>query len=189
MVISRQIYFAVLAGLAAERLFELWLSERNARDAFARGGIEVGRGQYRIMVAFHTLFIIACAVEAILRNPSFPLALSTIVLIGEVAAQALRYWSVAALGKNWNTRIIVIPNTSPVTSGPYRYIRHPNYAAVAIEMACVPLIRGLIITAAAFSVANAIFLAARIWLEEQALGESYRCAFARRPRFIPGLVR
>jgi methyltransferase len=139
------------------------------------------------MIVFHTLFIFACSVEAILRNPSFPLALSAIALIGEVVAQALRYWSVAALGGNWNTRIIVIPNTSPVTSGPYRYIRHPNYVAVAIELACMPLICGLIITAAAFSVTNAILLAARIRLEEQALGESYQYAFAGRPRFIPGL--
>ncbi len=189
MVISRGIYFALLAGLVMERLFELWLSKRNARRALARGGIELGRGQYQIMVVFHTLFIIACAVEATFRNPSFPESLSVRALIGEAAAQALRYWSVATLGQSWNTRVIVIPNAPPVTRGPYRYIRHPNYAAVALEIACVPLIRGLMITAAVFSAANAILLAFRIRLEEHALGESYGRAFAARPRFIPGIVR
>jgi methyltransferase len=108
-----------------------------------------------------------------------------IALAGEAAAQALRSWSVATLGQNWNTRVIVIPGIEPVTSGPYRYIRHPNYVAVALEIACVPLIRGLVIIALAFSVGNAILLAFRIRLEEQALGISYQLAFASRPRFVP----
>ncbi len=189
MVISRGIYFALLAGLLIERVFELWLAKRNALRLLARGGIELGRGQYRIMVAFHSLFIIACGVEATFRNPPFAGSLSLMALIGEAAAQALRYWSVATLAESWNTRVIVIPNAQSVTTGPYRYIRHPNYAAVALEIACVPLIRGLVITAAAFSVTNAILLAFRIRLEEHALGESYRRAFGDRPRFIPGIVR
>jgi methyltransferase len=189
MVISRAIYCALLATLMIERVFELWLSQRNARRTIARGGIELGHGQYRIMVVFHTLFIIACAVEATFRNSPFPRSLSVMALLGEAAAQALRYWSVATLGENWNTRVIVIPNAPPVTSGPYRYIRHPNYAAVALEIACVPLIRGLVITAAVFSAVNAILLAFRIRLEEHALGESYRRSLGERPRFIPGIVR
>jgi methyltransferase len=189
MVISRQFYFVLLAALMAERAFELWLSTRNARRAFARGGIECGCGQYRIMVVFHTFFIIACGIESALRNPSSPAALSSLALPGEAAAQALRYWSIATLGERWNTRVIIIPNTTPITSGPYRYIRHPNYVAVALEMVCVPLIRGLVITAAVFSAANLLVLAGRIRLEEQALGDSYQYAFAQQPRFIPDLLR
>ncbi len=188
VVISRLIYFALLAGLVAERISELWLSKRNARRALARGGIEVGHGQYRIMVVFHALFVVACAVEASLRTSYFPHSLSIVALIGEAGAQALRYWSVAALGENWNTRVIVIPHTTPVTSGPYRYVRHPNYTAVAIEIVCVPLIRGAVITAVAFSVLNALLLGARIRLEEHALGEAYRRAFGELPRFIASLV-
>jgi methyltransferase len=185
VVISRGSYLAILAALVAERAFELWLSNRNAQLAFARGGIELGRGQYRIIVAFHTLFMAACAAGAIRYAPAFSLALSMPALAGEAAAQALRSWSVATLGQNWNTRVIVIPGIEPVTSGPYRYIRHPNYVAVALEIACVPLIRGLVIIALAFSVGNAILLAFRIRLEEQALGISYQLAFASRPRFVP----
>ncbi len=84
--------------------------------------------------------------------------------------------------------MIVIPDMEPVTSGPYRYIRHPNYVAVVIEIACVPLVRGLVVIALAFSVGNAILLALRIPLEERALGESYRRAFTSRRRFIPRLI-
>ncbi len=188
MVISRGVYLAILAVLVAERIFELWLSNRNARLAFARGGVELGRGQYRIIVAFHTLFIAACAAGAMRNAPAFPPALSLAALAGEIAAQALRSWSVATLGQNWNTRVIVIPNMEPVTSGPYRYIRHPNYVAVVIEVACVPLVRGLVVIALAFSVGNAILLAMRIPLEERALGEPYRRAFTSRRRFIPRLI-
>jgi methyltransferase len=188
MVISRGIYFAILAALVVERIVELWLSNRNARLAFARGGIELGRGQYRIIVAFHALFIAACAAGAMRYATAAPPALSTLALAGEAVAQALRYWSVATLGQNWNTRVIVIPNIEPVTSGPYRYIRHPNYVAVALEISCVPLIRGLVTIAVFFSAGNAILLAFRIRLEERALGKSYQIAFASRPRFVPSIV-
>ncbi|MBV8357277.1 MAG: hypothetical protein JO189_04990 [Deltaproteobacteria bacterium] len=189
MVISRLAYLVLLAGLSTERLFELWLSKRNAQRALARGAIEVGRSQYRVMVAFHALFIVACGIEATFCNRAFPEFLSLLALIVEGVAQALRYWSIVTLGERWNTRVIVVPDTPPVTSGPYQYIRHPNYLAVVLEVACEPLIRGLIITAAAFSALNAILLGCRIRLEEHALGDYYQRAFAGRSRFIPGLLR
>jgi methyltransferase len=184
LVISHGIYLAILAALVAERIFELWLSNRNAQVAFARGGVEFGRGQYRIMIAFHTAFIAACTIESMLHT-TFPTALVMAAMAGEIAAQALRYWAVATLGEKWNTRVIVVPGSEPVTSGPYRYIRHPNYAAVVIETVCVPLIYGLMITIAVFSIGNAILLVLRIPTEEQALGKSYQRAFASLPRFIP----
>lgn len=120
-----------------------------------------------------------------LRAPALPRVLANVALAGEVAAQALRYWSVATLGENWNTRIIVVQGRELVTSGPYRYIRHPNYVAVALEIVCVPLIGGLVITAVIFSVGNALLLARRICLEERALGEPHRRVFASHRRFIP----
>jgi methyltransferase len=186
VVISLKVYLWILAGLAAERTFELWLSQRNARRALAEGGFEAGREHYPVMIVFHAAFLIACAVESLISARAVPSALASIALAGEIAAQALRYWSIATLGKSWNTRIIIVPGRLPVTSGPYRYIRHPNYAAVVLEMACVPLMRGLIVIAAVFSAGNLLLLAQRIPLEEQALGEQYRRAFATHRRFIPG---
>jgi methyltransferase len=185
MLISRRNYFGLLALVVMERVGEVALSRRNARRALSRGGVEVGRGQYRVIVAFHALFLIACAVETSFRNPQVPAFITRIALLGEAGAEALRYWSIATLGERWNTRIIAVANQMPITAGPYRYVRHPNYAAVVLEIACLPLVRGLLITAIVFSAGNALLLALRIPLEERALGDTYQTVFVRCPLFVP----
>jgi methyltransferase len=187
MVISRRVYLGLLSLLVCERVCELWLSHRNARRALERGGVELGRGQYRVIVVFHALFIISCAIEGRFREPGVPGLISRLALIGEAGAQALRYWAIISLGERWNTRVIIVPNEPLVTTGPYQYIRHPNYTAVVLEIACVPLIRGLLITAILFSAINALLLALRISLEERALGSCYQATFARHPRFFPAI--
>ncbi len=187
MVISLRTYLIILAILIVERIFELDLARRNARRAFDRGAIEVGQAHYRVMVAFHTLFIVSCATEAIFFPHSMPSLVAWIALFAEVVAQALRYWAVATLGERWNTRIVVTPEKTPVTTGPYRFMRHPNYLAVVIEIAAVALIGGAILTAIIFSIGNALILAVRIPTEERAMGEGYADALGSRRRFIPGL--
>ena len=97
----------------------------------------------------------------------------------------LRYWAIWTLGQRWNTRIIVIPGAAPVTGGPYRYLRHPNYLAVMIEIAAIPLIRANWYTAIGFSIANAFLMAVRIPAEERAMGAGYRAIFAARHRLLP----
>ncbi len=188
MVTPLQAYLGLLALFAAERGAELALSLRNARLAMARGAVEVGRGHYPAMVAVHALFLAACAAEALVRpQPPPPVALAAAG--GALAAQALRWWAVAALGDRWNTRILVGPGAPPATGGPYRYLRHPNYLAVAVEMACLPLAWGSWRTALLFSAANAVLLAVRIPAEEAALGEAWRRVFEGRPRLVPGRAR
>ncbi len=105
-----------------------------------------------------------------------------------VAAQALRWWAVATLGERWNTRPMVIPGAAVATGGPYRYVRHPNYVAVTIEMAALPLVHTAWITALVWSVANALLLARRIPREEAALERAggYRDRLGDRNRFVPG---
>ena len=185
MVIGERTYLVLLAALAGERLFELWLSNRNARRAFARGAIEVGSGHFVAMAAMHTAFLCSCAIESLLRGGSAPILLSTVALLATAIAQFVRYAAVVTLGERWNTRVIVTPGAEPVSSGLYRWIRHPNYVAVAIEIVAVPLIRGCWITAVVFSAANALMLAMRIPFEERAMGQRYEHVFATRPRFIP----
>lgn len=172
----------VLAVLVAERLLELWLARRNAARALARGGVEVGQRHYRVMVPFHALFLVACALEA---GPFRPVLFFTF-LPGAVLAQALRYWSIWTLGWRWNTRVIVVPGEPPVTGGPYRYMRHPNYLAVYLEMACVPMMLGAWLTAVVFSAGNAALLRVRIRDEERALGSAWEAAFAHKRRLLPG---
>ncbi|MBK7860100.1 MAG: hypothetical protein IPJ65_16095 [Archangiaceae bacterium] len=171
-----------LAALACERLVELVLSKRNAARAFARGGVEVGQAHYRVMTAFHTLFLIACAVEARPFDPR----LFWVFFPGALLAQALRWWAIGTLGDRWNTRVIVVPGLEPVTRGPYRFLKHPNYLAVVIELLCVPLMMGAFVTAAVFTLGNAALLFVRIRAEERALGETWANAFAGKARFVPG---
>lgn len=185
MPTSAVLYLIFLGLLGTERLFELALSRRNARRAFERGGREVGQAHYRVMAALHTLFLVSCAAEVVLLGRPFHPAVGLPALVLAVCAQALRYWAIHTLGDRWNVRIIFVPGAAPVTSGPYRYVRHPNYVAVILELAMVPLIHGAYLTAALFSAANAALLYVRIRAEEAALGQAYQDAFAGRPRFVP----
>jgi methyltransferase len=188
-MISETAYLAILTVIVAERFFELWLSRRNAERAFSRGGIESGQAHYKVLVILHVLFIASCALESLLHAPALPPSLEGLALVGAVGAQFLRYWAVLTLGDRWNTRIIVIPGQPPITAGAFRYVRHPNYLAVIVEIACLPMIRGLWITAIAFSLANAIILSVRISAEELAMGQTYAELFASHARFIPGSGR
>lgn len=180
-------YLILLGIVGVERLFELFVARRNARRAFARGAFEVGRAHYRAMVVFHALFLFGCAGEAIVLKRPFPGIAAYAALAAEMGAQILRYSAVRALGERWNTRIIVLPGAQPVVQGPYRFVRHPNYVAVAIEMAALPMVRGCWLTALAFSLGNLALMAVRIPAEERALGAPYQQAFKARRRFLPRL--
>lgn len=190
MVNWRAIYLLFLTLLALERLGELVLSRRNARRAFARGAVEVGPREYRVMAIFHMAFLAVCFAQIWISPPIHASALAVIALIGALLAQALRYWAISALGEHWNTRVIVLPGAPAVVGGPYRWIRHPNYVAVCLEMACVPLALGgsviAVVIAVSFTLGNAFILRRRIRTEEAALGPAYARAFAATPRFIPG---
>jgi methyltransferase len=130
---------------------------------------------------------VSCAAEATFFPHSLPRVVPWIALLAEIVAQVLRYWAVATLGDRWNTRIIVSPDRAPATNGPYRFMRHPNYLAVVIEIAAVPMIGGAIFTAVAFSIGNALILAVRIPAEERAMSGRYADALGSRRRFFPGL--
>lgn len=175
-----------LALLALERGAELLLSGRNARRALAAGGVEAGRGHHGAMVLFHAAFLAACALEPLLAPRPWPLAASAAALAAALLAQGLRWWAVATLGPRWSTRIVVLPGLAPVTGGPYRFLRHPNYLAVTLELLAVPLIGGALLTAAAAAAGNAILLSIRIRAEERALGEPWARAFVGLRRLVPG---
>jgi methyltransferase len=166
-----------LVLLVAERLVELRVSSRNAARQLAAGGVESGRGHYPAMVLFHALFLAACAAEPLLAPRPWSLAASLAALAAALLAQGLRWWAVVALGGRWTTRIVVVPGAPPVTGGPYRWLTHPNYLAVAVELLAVPLVGGAVLTAVAATLGNAALLAVRIPAEERALGESWARAF------------
>lgn len=164
------LYVTLVALTAVERLAELVVSARNARWSFARGGVESGRGHFPAMVLLHTGLLVACVAEVLLADRPFLPWLGWPALALVLASQALRWWCIATLGPRWNTRVVVVPGLPLVGGGPYRWLRHPNYVAVVVEGIALPLVHTAWVTAAAFTLLNAILLLGfRIPAEERAL--------------------
>jgi methyltransferase len=158
----------VLAGVL-ERIAELVVSERHIRWAKARGGVESGRGHYPAMVALQVGLGAGCVAEVFLLHRPFVPLLGWSMLAVVLAAQALRWWCIATLGQRWNTRVVVIPGLPLVKAGPYRWLRHPNYVAVAAEGIAFPLVHSAWLTALCFTLLNSIVLTVRIRTEDRAL--------------------
>jgi len=157
----------VLVGL--ERLAEVVVSTRNARWSVSRGGIEVGRSHYPPMVLLHTGLLVGALVEVWTRRPDVVPVLAWTMLALVVLSQGLRWWCIGVLGRQWNTRVIVVPGLSLVRRGPYRWLSHPNYVAVVMEGFALPLVHSAAITAVVFTLFNAVLLSVRIRVENTAL--------------------
>ncbi|MFD5583544.1 isoprenylcysteine carboxyl methyltransferase family protein [Streptomyces sp. NPDC127063] len=163
--------FLVLA-VTAERIAELVVARRNATWTLSRAGVEYGRGHYPVMVVLHTSLLACCLAESALAHRPFLPTLGWPMLALVIMAQALRWWCISTLGPYWNTRVIVVPGARLVGAGPYRFLRHPNYVAVVVEIAALPLVHCAWLTAAVFTAANALLLAVRIRCENTALASA-----------------
>jgi methyltransferase len=156
--------------VAAQRLGELWLCRRNRGRLLARGGREVRPDTYKGMVALHVLFLLSLAWESYpWRVPADARTWACLGALGAVTA--LRYWAIASLGEYWNTRVVVVPGTRLVRTGPYRFLRHPNYLVIVLEFLLFPLLMRVPVTLVLFSLANLAALRQRIRIEETALTE------------------
>lgn len=170
-MLSLWLYTAFILATGGERIGELVTSKRHAAWAFARGGVESGRGHFPAMVALHTGLLVGAVAEAwLLGRPFIPL-LGWPMLVIAVLCQAGRIWIIRSLGQQWNTRVIVVPGMPLSRRGPYRWgFPHPNYVLVAVEGIAIPLIHTSWITAVVFTVLNAILLLGfRIPAEDRAL--------------------
>jgi len=165
-------YLVLILLTGAERIVELVISKRNAAWAFERGGVEYGFRHFPWMVALHTGLLLACLAEVFFADRPFIPALGWPMLAIVVLCQAGRYWVIASLGRQWNTRVIVVPGLGAVKRGPYRFswMRHPNYIIVAVEGIALPLVHTAWVTAIVFTLLNAILLLRfRIPIENGAL--------------------
>lgn len=163
------VYVGFLCALALERGAEVALSRAHAAKAFALGALEVGQQHFKLMQALHvSFFVVTIAEILLLRRPWIP-ALGIPMAVLAVGAQGLRYWAIGTLKERWNTRVIVLPGLRAVTEGPYRWLRHPNYVAVIVELFAVPLMHSAYLSAAMFTLLNAALLRVRIQCEERAL--------------------
>lgn len=159
----------LIAAVGVERLAELVVAQRNLAWSRARGGVEFGARHYPVMVLLHTgLLSGALAEVALLHRPFLPW-LGWPMLAVAVAAQVLRWWCITSLGRQWNTRVVVIPGAQRIDGGPYRFFSHPNYVAVVAEGVALPLVHTAWVTALVFTVLNAALLRVRIGCENAAL--------------------
>lgn len=156
----------LVAFVALQRLIELLLARWNTQRLIAAGGVEFGRSHYPMMVALHTAWLFGLWWFG-RSNPIDPVLLGVFILL-----QAGRIWVIASLGRRWTTRIIVLPDAPLVASGPYRWLKHPNYLIVALEIAVVPLALGMPVFAAVFTLLNAFVLYQRIRTENAALAQA-----------------
>ncbi len=170
MLSNASVLVLAVALVAAQRLLELSLARHNEREARARGAVERGREHYPFIVALHSLWLFSTLVEGLLRGPDFPpywpVALALFLVV-----QPLRYWAIFSLQESWNTKILIVPGARLVRRGPYKYLSHPNYVVVAVEILTFPLIFGAWSTALIFTVLNAAVLRVRIREEDRALRE------------------
>lgn len=167
--VSLLMYAALICAVAAQRIVELRLSAQNSKAATVAGAVEVGRGHYPWMVALHAAFLVSCPLEVwLLQRPLVPaLAVAMAVLL--LVATGLRYSAIRALGERWTTRAFRWPDRRRIRSGPYRFLHHPNYLAVRLEIVALPLLHTAWITAVVFTALNAWLLHVRTNIEERGL--------------------
>jgi len=156
--------YVILALVALQRIAEMFYAERNTRALRARGAIEIAPEQHPFFISLHAGWLLAMA----LFVP--PASVPNWYLVGFFfVLQALRVWVLATLGPYWTTRIITLPDAPLIRGGPYRFMKHPNYTIVVLEIAVLPLAFGAVTIAAIFSVLNAALLTWRIRIENAAL--------------------
>jgi methyltransferase len=189
MDISVIAFLLLLFAVAVLRLGELRISRRHQEQLVSRGAARVDEPRFRWMVALHAAVLIGAALEVLLLKRPFLPALAAVTFTIFLAATAVRWWVISTLGEHWNVQVMDSTRLGVVTSGPFRFVRHPNYAAVFSEMLALPLIHTAWITALAGALAHVAVLAMRLSTEERVLfaNPDYRAAMAGKPRFFPGL--
>jgi methyltransferase len=189
MELNVSAYLGLLLVVALLRVYELQISRRHQREMVAHGASKIQDPRFRWMVLLHTCVLLGCAVEVVfLHRPFYPVFAGIWFAIF-LAANIVRWWVIRTLGEHWNVQVMNSTGMGVITSGPFRYVRHPNYAAVFVEMLALPLIHCAWITAIVGSLAHMLVLQQRLATEEQVLFSDphYREAMSNKPRFVPGL--
>ncbi len=184
---SLPLYTLLVVAVGACRLAELAVSQRRRRALLSGGARPVAEPRFAAMVLLHTGVLASACAEAWLARRQLQPLLAGSMLGLFAAATALRLWVIATLGPHWNVRVISSLELGVVVDGPFRWIRHPNYLAVFVELAALPLIHGAYLTATVGTALHAWVMWHRIHLEESMLlaNPTYRALMAAKPRFLP----
>lgn len=164
-------FYTILSIVILQRLLELVIAKRNEKNMRAKGAYEVGASHYPLMILLHVSFFASLLIEVFFYKLT-PSPLFFLFLVMFLSVQGLRIWCLTSLGSFWNTKIIILPGATVVSKGPYKYLRHPNYLVVSIEITLLPLMFQAYFTAICFTILNAIMLSIRIPTEERALKEA-----------------
>ena len=187
MATSLIVNTVVVALVSAQRGLEMAISARHRRF-WRQRGVDAARDPvWPLMVLVHVGLLAGSALEPWLLSRPFLAAIALPAITLFLLAQALRFWVLRSLREHWNTRILETTKVRVVTSGPYRFVRHPNYAAVLIELATLPLFHSAWLTWIAVNLLHIPVLIVRIRSEEAVLrrADDWTRAFAAKPRFLP----
>jgi len=189
MELSVRAYLGLLLVVALLRIYEMLISRRHQREMIAHGATKVVDPRFRWMVLLHTSVLLGAGAEVVfLHRPFYPAFAASCFAIF-LAANVVRWWVIRTLGEHWNVQVMNSTGMGIITSGPFHYVRHPNYAAVFVEMLALPMIHCAWITAIVGSSAHVIVLSQRLATEERVLFSDahYRQAMGGKPRFLPRL--
>lgn len=183
------LYFALLAAVGLLRLIELRISQQNQKRMLAGGAVPVREPQFKLIVAIHTGVLFGAALEVILLKRPFIPWFGAVMFVLFLVSNLIRFWVVRALGTLWSVQVMDSTRLGVVTTGPFRFVRHPNYTGVVLEVISLPLIHTAWITAILAVLGYVVALSMRIPAEEGVLmtNPDYRAAMANKPRFLPGL--
>jgi len=191
-MLTRWLFLGLVLAVAGQRLWELRVSRKHEAQLHAAGAIEHAHEQMPWMTAVHAGWLLCMVLEVFFTERPFLLPLCLVALAFFALGQTLRLLAMRSLGRRWTVKVITPACTeAPVSAGIYKYVRHPNYLGVVLEIAALPLVHTAYLSAAFFSVANAVLLWFRIRAEERALSSTsdYGTRFQQRPRFWPALFR
>jgi methyltransferase len=164
------LFFSLILFLLIQRVTELCLAGANRKWIERQGGYEVGQEHYKFLVGLHLCFLLSLSVEVLYHQTLVPRAWAVVPFSIFILAQLARVWVIRSLGRFWNTRIMILPTAVRMKKGPYRYLKHPNYWVVAVELLTIPLMFQAYFTATVFTILNALLLLfVRIPVEERAL--------------------
>ena len=189
MDVTTAAFLVLLACVGLERLGELRLSRRHQHDLARLGAHKRADPHYRWMIALHAGVLACSALEVVFLHRPFIAPLASAALLAFLLATLLRWWVIRTLGTHWNTEVVDSAALGVVSKGPFRWIRHPNYLGVFVEVIALPLVHTAWITAIAAAAGNILVLRSRLRIEERVLDSvpAYRTAMSGKPRFLPKL--
>jgi methyltransferase len=182
-------FLALLSLVGLTRLAEIRISRRHQLQLAARGIAKCPDRGFFWMVALHIGVLFTAGLEVVLLRRTFLPALAAAMTACFLLAAALRWWAIRSLGGHWNVEVMASSSLGVVHQGPFRWVRHPNYLGVFVELIALPLIHTAWITALGAAIGNAWVLRHRLQIEEQVLAADplYRETMAGKPRFLPKL--